>query len=86
MPAGTCVPHGTSFCQYLDNTARNTSTGVSRFKMSFTHRKLWLTAYGDLSKATETMTVEVESNHIASTVTGHFRRTRSGWVLDNHSY
>ena len=85
MPDGKCAEHA-GFCQYRDQNAQRTKTGIALFKMQFDVGKIWLTAYGDLSHATRNMTIVVTINGRGYSLVHAFKKTNNGWALTNDQW
>jgi hypothetical protein len=90
LPAGACVVAANGrTCSYRDTTITPTSgAGIQYFRTDFASRRIWLRAFGDLSKATTpdmtvalyASTVPDPTNSIGS-VYGIFGKTSNGWIL-----
>ncbi len=88
LPAGACVPHlhGNN-CVFVDKDAAKRREGIAYFKMTFDKGKIWMTAYGDLSRATTPqMDLYVTLNGAQYSLSAVFKATGRGWVLSNQNW
>jgi hypothetical protein len=89
VPAGGCVDHGGRSCSYRNPAITPAGgTGVASFRMNYASGRMWMTAYGDLSKATTpVMTIDVElatsPPQNVGELTATFAKTATGWILSD---
>ena len=85
LPAGQCVEHK-GYCQFTDQNAKKTKTGIALFKMQFNVGKIWFTGYGDLSAATKNMTITIHINGRGYSLVHAYKKTANGWSLTNDTW